>query len=87
MDDQLLLKALLEVAENADIEVRQAALGGEGGGLCVLRGKKILFVDISADLAEEIARTAQALAQIADLEQQYLLPQVRQVLQKHQNSQ
>jgi len=86
MEDQLLLQALLEVAEKAGIEVRQAALGGQGGGLCVLRGKKILFIDVSADLAEEIARTAEALADLEDLEQQYLLPQVRQVLQKHQKN-
>ena len=87
MEDQLLFKALLEVAENVGIEVRQAVLGGEGGGLCVLRGKKILFVDVSADLAEEIARTAEALAQLEDLEQHYLLPQVRQALRKYQQNQ
>jgi len=87
MEDELLLQALLEVAENAGIEVRQTALGGQGGGLCVLRGKKILFVDVSADLAEEIARTAEALAQLEDLEQHYLLPQVRQALRKYQQNQ
>jgi len=86
MENQELLKALLEVAENAGIEVRQAALGGQGGGLCVLRGEKILFIDVSADFAEEIAQTAQALAQIEDLEQKYLLPQVRQELQKYQKN-
>jgi hypothetical protein len=83
VDDQALLTVLLDMAENAGIEVRHEALGGEGGGLCILRGKRILFVDIRALLADRIARTAEALAGLDELEDCYILPQVREVLEKY----
>ena len=86
MDDQALLSALLDLAETADIEVRREFLGGEGGGLCVLRGKRILFVDMTASLADQVARTAEALAPLRELQDSFILPQVREVLAKYSPS-
>ncbi|MBN1845435.1 MAG: hypothetical protein JW810_07100 [Sedimentisphaerales bacterium] len=83
MNDPALLSALLELAEQVGLEVRQVPLGGEGGGLCRLRGKNILFVDQSAVPAEQVARTAAALAGLDELEDRYLVPQVRRELEKY----
>ncbi|MBN2377020.1 MAG: hypothetical protein JXD22_11495 [Sedimentisphaerales bacterium] len=74
---------LLDLAEQVELEVRQVALGGEGGGLCVLRGKNILFVDTMADAEEQIATTAQALAGLEKIDDMYVLPQIREILDKH----
>ena len=83
MQSQELLTALLELAESAGLEVRKEYLGGDGGGLCILRGKRILFVDSAADSAEQIAHTAQALARLPELATMYVLPQVREELDKY----
>lgn len=74
---------MLELAEQVELEVRQEALGGEGGGLCVLRGKNILFVDTMADPAEQIATTAEALAGLEKMDDVYVLPQIREILDEY----
>jgi len=83
MQAQELLTALLELAENAGLEVRKEYLGGEGGGLCILRGKRILFLDTAADTAEQVAHTAAALSKLPELDTMYVLPQVREELDKY----
>lgn len=83
MQTQELLTALLELAESADLEVRKEYLGGDGGGLCILRGKQILFLDTAADTVEQVARTAAALAKLPELDTMYVLPQVREELDKY----
>jgi hypothetical protein len=49
-----MLESCLELAKKLDYEVRQDWLGGEGGGSCVLRGRKILFLDLALDPAEQL---------------------------------
>ena len=56
------LESLLTVAEEIGIDVRVEPMGGEGGGLCVLKGQRVLFVDVSADLATRYDRTVAAMA-------------------------
>ena len=80
MEHQALLSALLDLADQIGFEVRREYLGGDGGGLCRLRGKWVLFVDTGASVAEQLAQAASALANREELESKYLLPQVRQVL-------
>ena len=84
MQNQELISAMLELAENAGLEVRKEYFGGDGGGLCILRGKRILFVDTAADTAEQVARTAAALAKLPELDSMFILPQVREELDKYQ---
>ena len=81
VDTQQLLEQLLDLAEHFGFEVRHVPLGGSGGGPCRVHGKEVLFVDTQADLADQIARAAAALAQRPGLEDRYLLPQVRDILQ------
>lgn len=83
MDTQKLLNALLDLAEQLGIEIRHVPLDGEGGGLCVLKGKGILFIDTNASITDQLARTAGGLAQLDDWEDRYILPEVREILSQY----
>ena len=83
MEDKSVLNGLLDLAERLGVEVRHEFLGGEGGGMCQLRGKNVLFVDLAAPLTEQIAQSAAALAGLENLEEQYMIPKVRQMLEKY----
>ena len=80
MDQRDQLETLLELARQQGFEVRRAALGGEGGGGCNLKGRDILFVDTQADLEHQLEATARALAGHPALEQQFILPEIRELL-------
>jgi hypothetical protein len=56
-----LLESCLELAKKLDYEIRQDWLGGEGGGSCVLRGRKILFLDLALDPTEQLELVLDAL--------------------------
>ncbi|MHC4795114.1 MAG: hypothetical protein ACYTF1_00595 [Planctomycetota bacterium] len=79
------LENLLALAEQMGIDVRAEPMGGEGGGMCLLRGKKVLFVDTSADLATRYDRTLAAMANLPELDNMYIVPEVRQDID-HQRS-
>ncbi|MBN1435605.1 MAG: hypothetical protein JW936_00895 [Sedimentisphaerales bacterium] len=83
MEDESLLGQLLDLAERLGIEIRYVALGSGGGGICTIKGKRVLFVDNSADLVERVAVTAEALAEEVALDEVYVLPEVRVVLERY----
>ncbi len=74
---------LLELADRLGVQVRAEPLGGDGGGLCTLRGQQVLFVDTQADLQSRYEKTLGALAALGDLDKHYVLPEIRQDLQKY----
>lgn len=74
---------LLELAGRLAITVRHAHLGGSGGGLVRLRGQRQLFIDLDAEPAEQLERTARALAGETELEAMYVRPDVRQLLDRY----
>ena len=76
------LEALCELAEDIGIEVRAEPMGGDGGGLCVLRGQRVLFVDTAADLANRYDHTLAAMAPLTELEQRYLVPELRHDIER-----
>ena len=82
MDSEEQLQELLDLAERLGVEVRQVGMGGEGGGICRLRGKQVLFVDTGASPAEQVGKTAAALAQVEGLEECYVRPEVRELLDR-----
>jgi len=86
MDLAQRLEKLLELSEEIGIDVRAEPMGGEGGGLCRLRGKKVLFVDTMADLATRYDRTLTAIADLPELDQRYIVPEVRQDIDKQRGS-
>jgi len=79
---QTRLDTLLTLARELGIDLRSEPLGGDGGGLCALKGRRVLFVDTSADLDTRYERTAAALATLPELEGRYLPPEVRDDLQR-----
>jgi hypothetical protein len=77
------LESLLTLAEEIDLDVRAEPMGGEGGGLCRLKGKLILFVDTSADLATRYDRTVAAMANLPEINDRYVVPEVRQDIEHY----
>ena len=78
MDLQSKLDALLALAEEIGLTIRYESLGGTGGGYCVLRDQRILFVDTAADLETRYERTLEALAPLSEIDQRYLRPEIRE---------
>ncbi len=56
-----LLKQALRCAEHLGYTVRQEWLGGAGGGACEIKGRKYLFLDLTAGPADQLDQVADAL--------------------------
>ncbi len=52
---------LVELAESLNYRVRYENLGGVGGGACEFGGQKILFIDLSLSLLDQIEQMRLAL--------------------------
>lgn len=77
------MEELLALLEANEVTIRNEPLGGSGGGLCAIKGRRILFVDTQAPSIYTAAICAEALAQVADIENIYIKPQVRQFIEDH----
>lgn len=77
-----LLDYLLDLARRLGLEVREEWLDGSGGGVCELKGQHILFVDLSLPPSERIEQLAFALSHCRGLDQIYILPEARQILDR-----
>lgn len=82
MDDRSLLDALLETAEELGLEIRREPIDGESGGLCRIRGRRILFVDTLADLGTRVQHTCEALAALPEIDDCYLRPDIRERIER-----
>lgn len=92
MTPERLVGELCLLAERLGLEVRRESLDGAPGGLCVLRGRAMVLLDESLPPAEQAEVLAAALAEAgrrgpsqaeaADLESLYILPEVRQYLDR-----
>ncbi len=80
MEIQSRLDNLLELADQLGISIRREPLGGDGGGLCTLRGRRVLFVDTMADLDTRYERALAGLAPLQELDKLYIRPEIRQDL-------
>ena len=85
MNEQGILEELLALLEANDVTIRNEPLGGSGGGLCTIKGKRILFVDTEAPSIATAAICAESLLKVADVEQIFIKPQVRQFIENHNN--
>jgi hypothetical protein len=56
-----LLKEAVETAQRLGYEVRQDWLGGNGGGHCLVRGRKWLLLDVAQSADEQLNIVAEAL--------------------------
>jgi hypothetical protein len=62
-----LLDEALALAAQLGFRVRQEWLHGAGGGTCVVRGEKWLFIDLAQSLAEQLACAAKVLCNELDV--------------------
>ncbi len=75
------LNLLLEAVEGLGIELRREALGG-GGGLCTLRGRRVLFLDTLADPLTAYETTLAAVCTLTGLDDVHLPPALREDLDR-----
>ena len=88
MDEYAQLRALLDLAESLGVAIRRqppsASEGPSahpGGALVKLKGQEMLFLDPAAPVAERIAVTAAGLRGRKQLEQIYIPPKLRQLIE------
>ena len=85
MQDEGLLTALEELAEQLKIPVTYAALATEElpgrGGLCVIHGERRIIIERSLTTREKARLLAAGLAQF-DFEDVFLLPAVREAIER-----
>jgi hypothetical protein len=65
----------LDLARRMGYEIRQEWLGGNGGGGCTLRGRKILFLDLALGPAEQLDQVLDSLRHDTETPQ-YPMPQL-----------
>jgi len=84
MDAQQLVSQLEQLAEKLGVKVRYGVLDSPGG-LCKLRSDTIVFVNELLPDDEKAAVLAGALSGF-DTENIYLLPEVREALERHRTA-
>lgn len=88
MDNQHLCDDLLQAAEKLGVEVRIEPFetpATMGGGLCVVRGEKLVLIDQSVSLPDRILVLARALAEL-ESETVYLAPEARELIEAIQGN-
>jgi hypothetical protein len=91
MDDSAKLSCLLDLAQDLGVEVRKIPDSGSdsahpGGSVIRLKGRSVIFLDPSAGLPDQLAVIASALASRAELQDRFLPPEVRQLLESAASS-
>lgn len=83
MDPSDLLTALLELAQSLGISIRTGQAGSaQAASLVRLKGRDVLFLDPSAELADRIDAVASSLANRPELAERFLMPEVRAALDR-----
>ncbi len=82
MDTAAQFEAVVELFGRLGIQVREEHLGGSGGDLCVVCGRRVVFVDLDADVATRLHRSLRALAALPELETVYVQPALRGLIER-----
>ena len=83
MDTAAILEELLTMLENSGVAIRRTPLGGDGGGLCKVKGQNVFFLDTESQAADTAALCAVALAKLADIDKIYIKPEIREFIEKY----
>jgi hypothetical protein len=86
MDTREITEELVALLELNGVNIRREAMGGGGGGMCEIKGKKIFFVDTDSPAAEMTAIACRSVNDLLDVESVYVRPQVREFLEKYGHS-
>ncbi len=81
MENTAILNDLLAILEQNGFCLRREALGGEGSGLCKIKGKIVFFVDTQAQAIETARSCAVAINELIDIEALYMRPELRQFIE------
>lgn len=76
----------LELLARLGVEVREESLGGEGGGLCKLRGRAVFFLDRGADPATNLELCIAALADMPEADEHFIIPTMRERIERVRES-
>ena len=87
MNTQRILEELLGLLESSNVIIREEPLGGSGGGLCSIKGKRTFFLDTQAPSAVTAVFCAEAVPQVIDIEKVYIKPEIRQFIEDHRKYQ
>jgi len=82
MDALAQIDTIVEWLNKLDVETRREHLGGDGGGLCRLRGEPVVFIDLDADVATQISRCVEALAMMPEVGERFLPPAIREQVER-----
>ena len=77
MNEQVILQQILMLLEENGVQVRSEPLGGNGGGLCSVKGQNIFFADTQSPTHETATLAAMATGRLVDIESIYLRPEIR----------
>ncbi len=84
MTPETKLEALTDLAESLGVSVRRlpGGAGGDhpGGALVRLKGRDVLFLESDATVSDRIAVAAAALRGRAELDDMYLPPELRELI-------
>ncbi len=86
MTEQTIVEELIALLEANGVKIRSEPLGGRGGGLAMMKGANIFFVDTEAPSAEVATLCAEAVVKVMDVETIYLRPEIRQFIESHMRS-
>ncbi len=75
-----LLEAAMDLAQRAGYQIRQDWLGGNGGGGCMLKGRRMLFVDLALGPVDQLEHVLDALRYDPDAAQLPMPGELRQLL-------
>jgi hypothetical protein len=70
----------LDLAARLGYQIRQEYLSGNGGGGCELKGKKIFFLDLALDPAEQLDSVVDTLSQDGNALKLLMPHQLRELL-------
>ena len=75
-----LLEQALHVIRTLGYQIREECVGGNGGGICVVRGQKSFFLDPSLDVSEQLDVACEALQSEPAIYQLNLSPELSRML-------
>ncbi len=82
MDALTQIDTIVTLLTELEVETRREHLGGDGGGLCRLRGKAVVFIDLDADAATQVSRCLEALALMPEVGDRFLPPAIREQVEQ-----